>query len=71
MRPHIICPQRHRANTQRRMTWRVTELYGAQRRRRRRRMIVLWGYERVPDWKFRTQKYADTAVPRHFSVLYT
>ena len=49
--------------------------FKAQRRRRRRRCRedrVLWGYELVTDWKFRTQKYADTAyvgAGRPFTTL--
>jgi len=40
-RPPIECPRRHRANTHRLISWRVTDLYGAQRRWRRRRCRVL------------------------------
>ena len=38
-RPHITCPQRHRANNRRLIIWRVTELYGTQWRQRRRRCL--------------------------------
>jgi len=51
-RPSMECSQRHRTNTHRLISWRVTELYGAQRRQRRRRCredCVLWGYELVSD----------------------
>jgi len=36
-RPQMECPQRHHATNHRIKTWRVTELYGVQRRRFRRR----------------------------------
>jgi len=57
-RPQRKCPQRHHATNHRLITWRVTELFGVQRRRHRRRCredCVFW----LTEWKFRDTEYAD------------